>query len=86
MIWISLLGGFIGSAALTPFFFGLGTVAGSFLGGFAGVLAVEIFEQSKLKPALRVGYRAILGRAAGTLLKGSFALAMIVVTMSNVYS
>ncbi|HUH65670.1 MAG TPA: DUF456 domain-containing protein [Syntrophales bacterium] len=86
VIWISLVSGFIGAAALTPILFGLGTVAGSFLGGFASVLAVGIFEQSKLKPALRVGYRAILGRAAGMLLKGSFALAMIVITMSNVYS
>ena len=86
VIWISTISGFIGALALTPLFFGLGTVAGSFLGGFAGVLAVELIEQSKLKPASRTDYRAILGRVAGTLLKGSLALAMVVITMSNVYS
>jgi len=86
VIWISIISGFIGALALTPFFFGLGTAAGSFLGGFAGVLAVGLIEQSKLKPALRMGYRAILGRVAGTLLKGSLALAMVVIAISNVYS
>ncbi len=86
VIWISIISSFIGALALTPFFFGLGTVAGSFLGGFTGTLAVELIEQSRLKPALRIGYRAILGRVAGTLLKGSLALAMVVITMSNVYS
>jgi uncharacterized protein YqgC (DUF456 family) len=84
-IWISLISGFIGAVAMTPLFFGLGT-AGIFLGGFAGVLAIELVQQSKLKPALRTGYGAILGRVAGTLIKGFCALVMIVITMSNIYS
>jgi uncharacterized protein len=85
-IWISVISGFIGALALTPFFFGLGTVAGIFLGGFAGVLAIELVQQSRLKPALRTGYGAILGRVAGTLIKGFCALVMIIITMSNIYS
>jgi len=85
-IWISAISGLIGAVAMTPFFFGLGTVAGIFLGGFAGVLAIELIQQSKLKPALRTGYGAILGRVAGTLIKGFCALVMIVITMSNIYS
>jgi uncharacterized protein len=85
-IWISAISGFIGALALTPFFFGLGTLAGIFLGGFAGVLAIELIQQSRLKPALRTGCRAILGRVAGTLIKGFCALVMIIITMSNIYS
>ena len=85
-IWISVISGFVGALALTPFFFGLGTVAGIFLGGFAGVLAIELVQQSRLKPALRTGYGAILGRVAGTLIKGFCALVMIIITMSNIYS
>lgn len=85
-IWISTISGFIGAVAMTPFFFGLGTITGIFLGGFAGVLAIELVHQSKLKPALRTGYDAILGRVAGTLIKGFCALVMIVITMSNIYS
>lgn len=85
-IWISAISGFIGAAAMTPFFFGLGTLAGLFLGGFAGVLAIELVQQSKLRPALRTGYGAIFGRVAGTLIKGFCALVMIVITLSNIYS
>ena len=85
-IWISAISGFIGAVLMTPFFFGLGTVAGTFLGGFAGVLAIELIHQSKLKPALRAGYGDILGRIAGTLIKGFCAIVMIVITMSNIYS
>ncbi|MGA3207514.1 MAG: DUF456 domain-containing protein [Syntrophales bacterium] len=86
VIWISTISGFIGAVAMTPFLLGLGTVAGIFLGGFAGVLAIELIHQSKLKPALRAGYAAILGRVAGTLVKGFCALVMIVIAMSNIYS
>jgi uncharacterized protein YqgC (DUF456 family) len=85
-IWIAAISGVIGAVAMTPFFLGLGTVAGIFLGGFTGVLAIELVQQSKLKPALRAGHGAILGRIAGTLIKGFCALVMIVITMSNIYS
>ena len=85
-IWISAISGFVGALVMTPLFLGLGTVAGIFLGGFAGLLAIEMVHQARLKPALRPGYAAILGRVAGTLIKGFCALAMIVITMSNIYS
>ena len=85
-LWTSAIGGFIGALAMTPFFLGLGTVTGIFLGGFAGVLAIELIHQAKLKPALRAGYGAIMGRVAGTLIKGFCALVMIVITMTNIYS
>ena len=85
-IWISAISGFVGALVMTPLFLGLGTVAGIFLGGFTGLLAIEMIHQAKLKPALRVGHVAILGRVAGTLIKGFCALAMIVITMSNIYS
>jgi hypothetical protein len=86
VVWISALGGLAGALILTPVFFGLGTVLGIFLGGFACVLMFELLHQSKLKPALRSGYSALLGRVTGTLAKGFFALVMIIITMSNIYS
>jgi uncharacterized protein YqgC (DUF456 family) len=46
----------------------------------------ELLHQAKLKPALRAGYSAALGRVAGTLAKGFFALVMIIITLSNIYS
>jgi uncharacterized protein YqgC (DUF456 family) len=71
---------------MTPVLFGLGTIIGIFLGGFCGVLIVEIIRQSMLKPALRAGYRAILGRAAGTFVKGFCAIIMTIISLSNIYS
>jgi len=86
IVLISALSSLAGAMILTPVFFGLGAVMGIFLGGFACVLMFELLHQSKLKPALRSGYSALLGRVAGTLAKGFFALVMIIITMSNIYS
>ena len=85
-IWIAVISSFIGAMVMTPVLFGLGTLIGIFLGGFCGVLIVEIIRQSMLKPALRAGYRAILGRAAGTIVKGFCAIIMTIISLSNIYS
>jgi len=85
-IWVSLIGGFAGAMVMTPFLFGLGTVVGIFLGGFTGVLSVELLRQTKLRPALKAGYGAILRRVTGILVKGFCALVMIIITMTNIYS
>jgi len=71
---------------MTPVIFGLGTVVGTFLGGFTGVLSVELLRQTKLRPALRAGYGAVLRRVTGILVKGFCALVMIIITMTNIYS
>jgi len=86
MIWTSVVCGFIGAMLLTPALLGLGVIAGAFLGGFAGMLAVELIRQYGLKPAFRTGYRAMLGRITGILIRGFSALAMTVIALSNVYS
>jgi hypothetical protein len=85
-IWIAVVGSFIGAIAMTPVLFGLGTIIGIFLGGFFAVLIVEIIRQSMLKPAFRDGHRAILGRIAGTLVKGLCAIIMTIISLSNIYS
>lgn len=84
-IWASIIGSLIGAMLLAPFLLGLGAVAGGFFGGFAGVLTVELLRRNRLKPSLRAAWGAILGRAAGIFVKGSFALVMIVITLSGVY-
>jgi len=84
--WASVIGGLIGAALLIPFLLGLGAVAGAFFGGFAGILIVELLRQKRLKPALRAFRGAILGRAAGICVKGVFALAMVVITLTSVYN
>ncbi|MBN2397087.1 MAG: DUF456 domain-containing protein [Deltaproteobacteria bacterium] len=85
-VLLSLIGGIIGAIALVPVMLGLGAVIGAFLGGFAGAFLGEYLERRKLKPAFRAGYGALIGRVAGVLLKGSLAIAMVVITMSAIYS
>lgn len=85
-LWASVIGGIIGAALLTPYLIGLGTLIGAFAGGFAGVLFIELIHHQRLKPALRAGIGALLGRICGTLAKGLLSLAMIVVALINIYS
>ncbi len=83
---LSIIGGIIGAILMTPVLLGLGAIIGVFLGGFAGAFLGEYLEQRKLKPAMRAGYGALIGRIAGILVKGSLAIVMIAITMSAIYS
>jgi len=85
-LWAGLTGSLIGAAVMTPILFGFGTILGSFLGGFAAILIVELIHQGRLKPALRAGRGAMFGRLAGILAKGFLSLVMIVITLINIYS
>jgi uncharacterized protein YqgC (DUF456 family) len=82
----SLVGAFTGALLMTPFLLGLGTLLGAFLGGFFGTFIVEIIRRRDLKPAMRASYGAVAGRVAGIFVKGCFALIMIVIILSAVYS
>ncbi|MBM4312964.1 MAG: DUF456 domain-containing protein [Deltaproteobacteria bacterium] len=84
--WAFTVGGFVGALLLTPLFLGLGLLIGTFLGGFIAMLIVELLARGKIKPTLRASYGAILGRVAGTFVKGIFALIMVIVTLTNIYS
>lgn len=81
----SLIGGMTGAILMAPLLFGLGAVIGAFAGGFAGAFLVEFTERKKLKPAVRAGYGALLGRVAGVAAKGFLAVVMIVITLSAIY-
>lgn len=83
---LSIIGGIIGAILMTPVLLGLGAIIGVFLGGFAGAFLGEYLEQRKLKPALRAGYGSLIGKIAGTLVKGSLAIVMVVIAMSAIYS
>ena len=50
------------------------------------MLIVEILARNRLKPSLRTAWGAILGRAAGICVKGFFALIMVIITLTGVYS
>ena len=84
--WAFIVGGIVGALLMTPFFLGLGLIVGTFLGGFIAILVVEMLARNRLKPSLRAAYGAILGRVAGICVKGFFALIMVIITLTSVYS
>ena len=50
--WTAAISAIAGAFILTPFFWGPGTWGGFFLGGFAGIITLELVRQSKLKSPL----------------------------------
>ena len=84
--WAFFIGGIIGAFLMAPFLLGLGLLIGTFLGGFAAMLIVELLNRNRLKPSLRAAYGAIMGRVAGICVKGFIALIMVVITLTSIYS
>lgn len=86
MLWISAIGAIAGSFILTPLLWGLGTFGGFFLGCFAGILIAEFIRQSKLQAPFKASNLAIFAMLGGKMVKGFITLAMITVSLSNIYS
>jgi hypothetical protein len=82
----SAAGGMVGALLLSPLMLGIGVVVGAYIGGFVGVFTVELLRQSNMKPTLRSAWGTIVGRAAGIVVKGAFALVMTAITLSGVYN
>ncbi len=82
----AILGAVTGMILLTPVFGGLGTWGGFCLGGLAGLLIMEEFRQSKLKIPQQAANGAVLAMFGRKILKCFFALTMIFVSLSNIYS
>ncbi len=80
------IGGLAGAAVMTPALKGLGTVAGALFGSFAGVFIIELVRERSLKPSARVSPGTFLGGLAGSLVKGFFALIMVIVVLASIYS
>ena len=80
-----VLGVFTGTFLLTPFLGGPGIWIGFFLGGFAGILTIEVIRQSKLKAPHRALNRAIVTMAGKKIIKGFITLCMIAFSLSNIY-
>ncbi len=86
-LWGTALGAVTGMIILTPVLWGLGVWGGFFLGGLAGLLLMELLRQSQIKKSpirqLNGAFFAMMGIKA---VKGVFALIMIFVSLSNIYS
>jgi len=82
----AIIGATVGMILLTPVFWGPGLWGGFFLGGLAGLLIMEWFRQSELKIPQQATYGAFFAMIGQKMLKGSLALMMIFVSLSNIYS
>ncbi len=85
-IWGTALGAVTGMLILTPVLWGLGVWGGFFLGGLAGLLLMEWLRQSRLKIPDQATHGALLAMMGIKAVKGVFALIMIFVSLSNIYS
>ena len=85
-LWGAIIGAVAGMFFLTHIFWGPGIWGGFFLGGLAGLLIMEWLRQSKLKITQQADKEAIFAMIGQKMLKGFFALIMIFVSLSNIYS
>ncbi|MGD0021101.1 MAG: DUF456 family protein [Smithellaceae bacterium] len=86
VFWTAAISAIIGTFILTPFFWGPGAWGGFFLGGFAGIITLEVARQSKLKSLYRASNLAIIAMAGRKIVKGFVALFMVALSLSNIYS
>jgi hypothetical protein len=76
--WGALVGGIVGAVVGVPVPV-IGSVIGAFIGAFAGAALFEYTRQPSTGIALRAGWGAVLGRAAGAAVKMALGLAIAVV-------
>lgn len=77
---LSIIGALILGIIMTPLFFGLGAVVGSFTGAFLGVFLYEIIKEKNLFKALKSGLIVFKSRILGTVIKFSLGLFMTFLT------
>ena len=82
----ALIGAMAGMILLTRLFQGPGIWGGFLLGGLAGLLIAESRRQARLKIPQQAGIRDFFTMICRKTVKGVFALVMIFVSLSNIYS
>jgi len=85
-LWAAAAGSAVGMIILTPLLWGLGIWGGFFLGGLTGILIIELLRQAKLRSPHQVSNRAFFAMIGRKTVKGAFALIMIFVSLSHIYS
>jgi uncharacterized protein len=76
--WGALLGGIVGAGMGVPVPV-IGSVIGAFVGSFVGAALFEFFGSGEAHTAVRVGWGAVIGRAAGAAVKVGLGLTIAVI-------
>ena len=82
----SIIGALAGMIVLAPFLWGPGIWGGFFLGGLAGLLIIERRRHSRLSITHQSSGQDVFAMICRKMVKGFLALAMIFVSLSNIYS
>ena len=77
----AVVGGIVGAIVGASVLFGLGAIPGAFLGAFAGAYVVEYYRERGLEQAMQSGKGAFWGRVAGTVVKGSLGVGMVILNV-----
>jgi uncharacterized protein YqgC (DUF456 family) len=83
--WGALIGGFAGLFVGTPVPI-LGSLLMSFVGTFVGAVAGEMWGRGATAPELRVGFGAVLGRAAGIGVKLGIAFVIAILSLVSYFA
>lgn len=59
----------------------IGSVVGAFLGSFVGAAAFELIGNREMRPALRAGWGAFIGRLLATAAKAGIGVAIAAVAL-----
>ena len=87
-VWLSFVGGLLGSVLLGPLLAFVIGVLGPFVGAFAGAfLIVFLYEyrgRKQAKEALRAGWGTVLGRTAGIILKMAIGVGIVLTVLLKI--
>ena len=87
-IWLSFLGGLLGTLLFGPLLalvMGLlGPFVGAFLGSFLIVFLYEYRKRGHPREALRAGWGTVLGKTAGIVLKMAIGMGMVLTVMLKI--
>lgn len=81
--WGAILGGLIGAVVGVPIAI-VGSVVGAFVGSFVGAVLFELshtWRSPEWRPAMRVGWGALIGRLVATALKSGIGVAIAAISL-----
>ena len=82
----AVVGGMAGCFIMTPLLMGLGMLMGSLFGSFAGLSCIEVVRERAMAPSARATAGAFWGGMAASLVKCFFAMVMVIIVLSAIYS
>ncbi len=81
----ALVGGLVGAIVVNFFFWLIGALIGAFAGVFLGAFLYTYLTERELGKAAKAGVGAFMGRMGAVLIKGTIAVAMTAVIVTQIF-